>query len=283
MVGQNGHQLGQVGGKDGVLPVDELRLNEGLDVLIELPQPVFGPFRHPAGLGEAHHRPGGQVMGGGGQVPVAGGQQPVGGALPLAVPVPGGQRLAHRQEYRVLQPGHPALTVHVEQAHGVHVGVPELNAHRVILGRGVYVQNAAPEGKLAHALHLLAPGVPQRRQPVGKLRQVVLPALLHRHDVPGQLLRGQGALHEALHRGHDQGRFIPGHVVEGGQTLVLPLAGGHRAVVEQKFPGGQQGDALAGEGGQVFGQPVGLRLVGAHHHHRAVHPPVEPGGEMGPV
>ena len=64
---------------------------------------------------------------------------------------------------------------------------------------------------------------------------------------------------------------------------MLPLAGGHRPIVEQELPGGQQGDLLPGEGGQVSRQAAALLLVGAHQHHRAVQPPADTRGEVGPV
>ena len=68
-----------------------------------------------------------------------------------------------------------------------------------------------------------------------------------------QLLGGQGALEQALYRGGDELRFALSHGVERGKALVLPLAGGHRPLVEQEFPGAQHGGWSAGEGLHVGG------------------------------
>ena len=153
----------------------------------------------------------------------------------------------------------------------------------MVLGGGVHVQDAAPQGELADALHLLAPGIAQGGELVGQPVQVVLPAVFDGDGVLCQFLRGEGALQKALHRGYDEGGLPPSHGMEGGEAPVLPLAGGHGRVVEEKFPGGQQRDFLPGKGGQVGGQTAALLLIGAHHHHRAVPVPPDTRGEMGPV
>ena len=64
---------------------------------------------------------------------------------------------------------------------------------------------------------------------------------------------------------------------------MFPLVGGHSAVVEVEFPASNQGHAPAGEGGDVPAQGLGLVLVGAHHHHRAVQSGTQSGGKVGPV
>ena len=86
----------------------------------------------------------------------------------------------------------------------------------------------------------------------------------------GKLPGGEGALEQALHRGGDQAGFALRHGVEGRQPLVLPLLGGHRAVVEQEFPGADRGGGHLRQRRHVGRQPGTLRLVRAHQHHGGV-------------
>ena len=139
MVGQLRHQVVHPGGEHGVLAVHRARFDQGFHVLAQLPQPVFPPLRHPAGLGEAHHRVGRQVVGGGGQLWVAGGELAVVQPRPAAGFVPEGEQFTHGQEYRLVQTAGAPLGGHVEQPHGVHVPVPELHPHRVVLAGGEHV------------------------------------------------------------------------------------------------------------------------------------------------
>ena len=139
VTGELGHEIVHPGGKDGVPAVHRPVLDEGFHVLPQLPQPVPAPLRHPAGLGQAHNGVRGQVVGGGGQGLVPGGQIPVGQPLPLAVFVPDGQKLAHREELRPVQLACPPLGGHVEQPHGVHVPVPELHPDGAVHAGGEHI------------------------------------------------------------------------------------------------------------------------------------------------
>ena len=188
------HEMGEGEGEGGVLAQLHPALHQGFQVLVQLPQPVFPPFRHPGGLGQADHSVRGQVVDGGVVSGVALGQLVVGHLLPGAILLPLGQHLPHREEHRLVQMAHPALGGGVKQAHGVHVGVPELHPHRVVLGGGEHVQNAATQGKLAHALHLVAPGVAQGRQGIRQLGGVIGAAGADGHHMFQKLLRGEGAL-----------------------------------------------------------------------------------------
>ena len=49
----------------------------------------------------------------------------------------------------------------VKQAQGVDLIPPELDPHRQVQAGGEHVQDAPPQGELAHPLHLVAPGVPR--------------------------------------------------------------------------------------------------------------------------
>ena len=186
--------MGEGEGKGGVFAQGNPALHQGFHVLIQLPQPVFPPFRHPAGLTHAHHRIGGQVVDGGVRHGVTLGQLGIRHGLPTAVLLPLGQHLPHGEEHGLVQVAHPALAGNVEQAHGVHVGVPELHPHRVVLGRGEHVQNAPTQGKLAHALHLVASGVTQGGEGIAELGGVIGAAGADGHHMFLELLGGEGAL-----------------------------------------------------------------------------------------
>ena len=281
-VAEAGHQAVHGVCKDGLFALHDAALDEVLYVLAQLPQPVLAPLRHTARLGQAHQCVRRQVLRGGGQLVVPAAQRLVSGALP-ALGGADGEHLVHRQEHRPVDLGDAPLGGHVEQAHGVHIGVPELHPHRVLLSGGEHVQNAAPQGELTHTLHLLAPGVAQRGQPVGQLVQVVAAPGFQRDGVLPQQLRRQGALEQALHRGGDEGSIPLAHLPEGGQPPVLPLAGSGGPIPEQKLPGGEQSGGGAGESGVVRRQPDGLVLIGADQHHRAAGAVAQPGGEVGPV
>ena len=282
-VGQYRHQLVQGGGKDGVGPVHQTVFQQELDVLGQLPVPVVAPLRHPAALGEAHDGVWGQIVGGRGHLAIDAGQVAVCDRPGDRRARQAGQKLGGRQEDYLLELGGAPLGIHIEQAHGVHVLVPEFDAGRGAVGRGVHVQNPAAQGELAYALHLLAPLVPRRGQKFRQLGQVVLAVAFERAAAPVKELRGQGALEQRLNGGHHQGRGALGHGVKGRQTAVLPLAGGHRAWVEQKLPGAQGKRLLTGEGGQVLAQPLALALVGADQHHRPAGVSQQGGGKMGAV
>ena len=58
----------------------------------------------------------------------------------------------------------PALTCGVEEAHGVDLIPEELAADGLFHEGREDIQDAAPDGELTHALHLLAAGVARRRQ-----------------------------------------------------------------------------------------------------------------------
>ena len=220
---------------------------------------------------------------GGGQGIVSGGELAVPKPNPVPVFVPDGEELAHREEHGPLQPSRPALGGYVEGAHGVHVPVPELYAHRVVHAGGKHVQDAAPQGELAHPLHLLAPGIAQGGQPVRQLVRVIAAGGVHLHHMGGQRPGGEGALEQPLHRGGDEPGPALGHGVEGGKALVLPLAGGHRAVVEQKFPRPHHDGGYARQRRHVGAQPGALPLVGAHQYHGTVQPLQKARREVGPV
>ena len=194
-----------------------------------------------------------------------------------------GQHLGHGQDVAALEVLHPALGGGVEGPHGVQLVPEELAADGVVPGGGKEVQDAPPQGELAHAFHLVAPDVAGGGEGVGQLVQVV--GLPHPEGVDGLKEEGfgQGPLEEGLRGGHHQGCLPLGHGPEDGEPPVLPLPGDHGGVVEGELPAGEEADLFAGEGAEVLGQALGLPLVGAHHRHRPAGPGPEPGGKMGAV
>ena len=268
--------LGEHRGLAGEHPL----LQQGGDVLPQLPEVVLGPLGHPGGVAEADQGVLGKVIGGGGQGVVHRGQgqiRGVGEGLPRR-----GQHLPGGEEGDGLPLGGAPLGDGVEETQGVDLIPPELQAHGEVQAGGEHVQDAPPQGELAHPLHLVAPGVPRLDQEVGDLLQ---PAGLAGGELPavaGKDVRGQGALEQPLDGGHQDGAVPPGQPGQDLQPLVLPLAGGCPRV-KQKVPGGKEGDLPPGEGGQVPGHAPGLPVVGAHQHQGAAGGLAEPRGHIGPV
>ena len=295
---------------------------QGLYILLHLPQPGTGPLRHPGALGEKHRRVLRQVVRRRGQLRIGQSQIPVhsreggptGQPLPVllqggqqrsastpAAPRPGdqtiqlfqqagpaaggklGEHLGGRQDLRLADVLCAPLGTRVEESQGVHLVPEELRPHRPGLGGGKEIQDAAPQGKLAHALHLLAPGVARGGESPGQLGQVAaLPHPQHLGGLGEQGL-GKGALEQGLHGAHQQGALPRRQSAQHAQPPVLPLAGDHGRVVKGKLPGLQGAHRLAGKGGQVLCHALGLPLVGAHHHHRALLVPAHSGGKIGPM
>ena len=167
--------------------------------------------------------------------------------------------------------------------HAVQLVPPELHPDRLGRGRGEEVQDATPEGKLARALHLLAPGVAGGGETVAEVVEVV--GLPHLQGETGLLQGGggQGALQKALHRGHHHRGLALGHGPKNRQPLVLPLVGDGGGGVEGELPARQLEHRGAQQGLQVPGQLGPLHLLGAEQHHRPVQLPGDAGGHKGPV
>ncbi len=107
--------------------------------------------------------------------------------------------LRHRKNGDRLHVFVAALGVRVKKAHGVQLVAEELRPDGLIGGGGEDVQNAAPEGKLAAALHHAAPAVARGGEP------------------PEQLLHGVFLPHAQGKRRPQ--KHIPGH---GSKTQGFP-------------------------------------------------------------
>ncbi len=134
------------------------------------------------------------------------------------------QGLAHGQQHRALQILGAPLGQGVKAAHGVQLVAEELHPHRLVRPGAEHVQNPAPQGKLARALHHVAAAVAQGEQSGGQLPGV-------RQGPHRQLLRspqqgrgGHGAQAQGLPGGDEQPALSGGQVVQGPDPLLLPLA-----------------------------------------------------------
>ena len=319
-VGQPGVELREGAGQYGAGAVQLPPLHQGLGILLQLPLVGLGPLPHPAALRKEHTGVRRQVVGRRGQlgidqrqIAVRGGEAP---PLHQRLPVlpqsldqlmpprllrpcgqllqPGcqprrpsgrqmGQRLRRRQQHRPLHVLRPALGGGVEQPHSIQLVSEELRPHGLLHPWGVDIQDPAPQGKLSHAFHLVAPAVPGGGQCLSQLVQVIAPPGPQLRPGPVQLLRGQGPLKQSLHRRHQQGHLPRRHGPHQGQPPVLPLAGDSGRVVKDVGPGGEHRHPLPRQGLQIPGQPLPFPLVGAHQHHRPAGAGVDPGGKVGPV
>ena len=312
---QPARSQGQVGAGGVQLPP----LQQGLDVLLQLPLIGLGPLLHPGALAEHDAGVGGQIVQRGGQLRVDQGQIPVGGgedSLFQGFAVLGqcggqvvqslfpglggqlfqlgrqsgqtaggqvGQHLRRRQQQGAVHVLRPPLGGGVEGAHGVDLVPPELCADGVFHAGGEYVQNPSPQGKLAHPLHLVAPGIAHVGQLLGQGVQVIAGPGLQLQPGAGKGLGRDGVLHQGLRRGHQKGDLSPAQLVQQSQAAVLPLAADGGSGVENIGAGGEQRYLDLCQGGEIPGHASGLPLVGADHHRGAAGDQTQSGGKVGPV
>ena len=237
---------------------------EGLGVLPCLEEDGFHPLGDAARLAQADEGVGGQAAEGGG------------GGRPL-------RQLRRRQHQGGGEVLRPALGGGVEGAQGVDLVVEELAAHRLVHLGGEHVQDASPKGELAHALHLVAAGVPGGYQPQGQLGKIPPAADLQGEGAVQELPGGGGLLKEALGGAHRQAALPPGQGVEGGDPGGLPLTGGHGPGPDEQLPGAEPQGGEAQKGLQVAGQAARLPLVGADHHQGPSGAAGQGGGQLGLV
>ena len=312
-----------LGGQHQLCPVSRQQsgLQQGLRVLLVLEEGAFHPVLHPAALTQKHHALRRQVMDARRPLRVDSGQIAVraahGGpaAQPLRVLPQGldrplrlllfgqfvrqggqcirqsrgaaggrvGQHLRRRQHQGGPDVFHPPLGPGVKGAHGVDLIVKELAPHRLLHQRGEHVQDAAPQGELAHALHLLAAGVTGTGQ---LLRQFLQFRPLSHRQRPGQghqPLRRQGPGRQGVGGGHDDRCLAPGHGVQGRQAALLPGPGADGTRMQLPLPAQQRHRLQLQQRLQIPGKHLGLPLVTAHEHRRAVQRPGHGSAHTGPL
>ena len=162
-----------------------------------------------------------------------------------------GQGFRHRQQDEAFRVVCAALGHGVEEAHGVHLVAEELHTDRRVVGRRKDIQNAAPHGKLSHALHQRAPAVAHFDQPRTEVLQGKAGADFQGQGRGKEAASGQSADAEGVPGGDEQPLLPTGQVVEQTQPLLLPAAGDGRGAVKGQIPGGQDGDLRVQKGGQL--------------------------------
>ena len=122
--------------------------------------------------------------------------------------LPGQHHLGGRIDGHLLQLLHGPLALHVKGADRVYLVVPHLDADRNLLGQGVNVHDAAPDGKLSHSVHLGPALVAHGSQTVPQLFQVQHLSLLHGHDLIAHVFEGQKVIHQSVHGGHHNAALV---------------------------------------------------------------------------
>ena len=144
-----------------------------------------------------------------------------GGALAHLV---GGEQLAGREDARLGDVVGRALVGDRERREAVDLVAPEVDAHRMVVGRRVHVDDRAPHRDLAARLHLVLAPVPAGDQPGHQLVAVDVVAGAD-HDRLDLLDVRAEALHERAHRGDDDRGRRAGYLREAA-TATSPAGGG---------------------------------------------------------
>ena len=147
-----------------------------------------------------------------------------------------GQHFGGRQQQRGGHIGCPALGRRVKGAHGVDLVVKELAAHRLAHQRGEHVQDAAPQGELAYALHLVAAGIARRQEAISQRVQVSPAAHLQGYGQGGQQVRRQCPGHQGVGGGDGDGDIALGQGVQRRKTAALPVPGADGSGTELPLP-----------------------------------------------
>ena len=305
---QRGVQLLHAQREVCVFACHQSRFQQRLHVLAQLLPGGFGPLVHPSAFAEKHRRVHGQIIHRRGDFGVDGSKIAIhapgngavfqffavlpelfggaGGAFLLsqlfrqgqqlfpkagkAAFCAGGQHFRRRQQQCIVHIGGAALGGGVKGAHGVDLIVKELAAHRLIHQRGKYIQDAAAEGKLAGAFHLVAAGIARPEEQLRQILGLVPSAHLQRDGQLRHELWRQRPGHEGVGGGDDDAGRLGAEAVEGLQTAALPLTGGNGHGAKLPLPAQQYHRGLTGEGRQIACQFPGLPLVAAEEDGAAV-------------
>ena len=166
--------------------------------------------------------------------------------------------------------------------HRIDGVAPELDAHRLIFEGGKKVQDAAAHGELTRALDLVGAAVAAADERVGDVLHGDLAAVGDRKGRAAQHLRRERALHQAADRGRDDRRAAL-HRPQGGEALLLHLAGDGLALVKGELAQPERDGLLAAHGRKVARHVLRRRVVGADHDERALEPAAQRGGQIGAV
>ena len=173
----------------------------------------------------------------------------------------GRQQLAHREDPRLVDLARRALIGDREVRQPVDLVAPQVDAHRVIGGGGIDVDDRAPHRDLAARLDLVLAPVADRDEPGDELVAVDLRALAHDDRLDVLDVRAE-ALHERAHRRDDRA----GQVLAAGaqapddaQPAAHRLGRGRHPLERQRLPRREELDrVVAEELAQVGGDALGL-------------------------
>ncbi len=252
--------------QSGEVPILFSRGQQGFCVLPCLPQHIFHPLPHPARLADAEKSGAGEVVKDGSFL------------RPW-------QQLHSGQQQRIVQIFCPALGKDVKGAHGIYLIIKKLAPDRLLHQRREYIQNASPQSKLAHTLHLVSPAVTGFHQTARKRLQVVAATGLQRDGSLPQPLRRTGFLQQRLSGSYHDAAAPVRQFIEGRNTAVFPLPGDDSSRPDEKFPGREPQNRtgslpLAQQDGQILRQPVGLPLIGTDHDQRPLGPRGHRSGDL---
>ena len=178
--------------------------------------------------------------------------------------VVGGEQLARREDARFGDVVGGALVGHRERRQPVDFVAPQIDAHGMVVGRRVHVDDRPPHRDLAARLHLVLASVAAGHQPGDEVVAVDLVARLHddRFDLLG--VRTE-PLHQRAHRRHDDLRRCRRPVRRGPQPPHHAQATAHRLerrrhpLERQRLPRREELDlTLAEELGEVAHEAFGL-------------------------
>ena len=166
------------------------------------------------------------------------------------------------------QPLDAPLTDAVEPADAVHLRIEKLNAQGVALVGREHVQNGAPHGALAAALHHGDPLVAAGQQAVHQFLRGIIPAFLQRDYALAENRLRHAAVQQAFQTKAQNARVFPAKLVQIAQPQPCAFPAG-RGAAELQISRRQHAAFFPGQPLNVLRIALGHQLRGAQQHHRA--------------
>ena len=196
------------------------------------------------------------------------GLQELTGARPHLV---GGQELPHREDPRLGDLARRTLIGHREVRQTVDLVAPEIDAHRVIGGGGIDVDDRTPHRDFAARLHLILASVPDRDEAFDELVAVDPRARANHNGFDVLDVRAE-PLHEGAHRRDDGAGEVIATGAESPDDPQPPahrLGRGRHTLERQRLPRGKELDRLVPEElAQIHRDPFGFDPGRYRHDHR---------------
>ena len=159
----------------------------------------------------------------------------------------------------------PPLGVRVKGGEGIQLVAEELRPDGAFSAGGVDVHNAAPDGKLAHALHHGGAVVARGSEAGSKFLQRVFLSNLQGESGSFHYGGGHGPQTQGFPGENLNGRFSQGKRIELPDPFLLPGPGNGGRVIEGQLPPGKNGDSYAQEVLQVLLKTPGGNVVLAYN------------------